>query len=306
MYDIIGDIHGHGNDLIQLLNHLGYQINEKGYYAHQTHNAIFLGDFIDRGRNQKLVLDTVIPMVKNGTAYAVMGNHEYNAIGFHTPDPKHKGVYLRPRNNKNIRQHIAFLNGYIDNPDELNYVIKFFKSLPLWLEIEGIRIIHACWDQQWIDVIKSKIGGNIMTDEFFIAANTIGTKEFYAVERILKGVEISLPEGFSFNDKDNNTRTAIRADWWNQKAKYIKDYDSAKKWDIGEAKHFPIPDDVPKYSENLPLCFIGHYWHSGRPKALSKNIACLDYSVAKGHDGKLVAYRWQGESVINDEHFVYV
>jgi hypothetical protein len=39
--------------------------------------------------------------------------------------------------------------------------------------------------------------------------------------------------------------------------------------------------------------------------ALADNIACLDYSVAKP-GGKLVAYRWDGEKVLNKNKYVFV
>ena len=41
----------------------------------------------------------------------------------------------------------------------------------------------------------------------------------------------------------------------------------------------------------------------GEPEPLARNVACLDYSVAK--EGKLVAYRWQGESVLAKENFTH-
>lgn len=47
---------------------------------------IFLGDFIDRGPKIRETLQIVRAMVDAGTALAVMGNHEYNAICFHSPE----------------------------------------------------------------------------------------------------------------------------------------------------------------------------------------------------------------------------
>ena len=303
MYDIIGDIHGHGNDLIQLLRHLGYR-KEGECWRHPTHKAIFLGDFIDRGQNQRLVLDTVMPMVQQGVAYAVMGNHEFNALGFHTPDPDNPEAWLRKRSDKNIHQHLAFLQEYLDNSQKLGEVLAFFRSLPLWLEIEGIRIIHACWDQQCIDFLGRELGGNIINHDFLVAAHRTGTRAHMAVERILKGAEITLPEGCYFFDKDNNIRTSVRADWWNSQARQIGDYTSVSRLNLGEVAELPIPDHVPAYDARQPLCFIGHYWHRGTPVALSRNVACLDYSVAKGD--KLVAYRWEGERTLNNANFHYL
>ena len=42
----------------------------------------------------------------------------------------------------------------------------------------------------------------------------------------------------------------------------------------------------------------------GAPDRLAPNIACLDYSAAKP-GGKLVAYRWSGERVLERENFVW-
>jgi hypothetical protein len=50
---------------------------------------------------------------------------------------------------------------------------------------------------------------------------------------------------------------------------------------------------------------VGRYWLSAtRPALLAENVACLDYSVAKG--GLLCAYRWDGERKLTSERFVWV
>ena len=53
-----------------------------GCWRHPDRQVIFLGDFIDRGPKIPEVLEIVRPMVEQGAALAVMGNHELNAIGF--------------------------------------------------------------------------------------------------------------------------------------------------------------------------------------------------------------------------------
>jgi hypothetical protein len=51
--------------------------------------------------------------------------------------------------------------------------------------------------------------------------------------------------------------------------------------------------------------FVGHYWMQGTtPTRLAPNVACLDWSVARG--GPLVAYRFDGESEIDNARFVAV
>ena len=60
-----------------------------------------------------------------------------------------------------------------------------------------------------------------------------------------------------------------------------------------------------EYSHESPPVFLGHYWMEGEPVPLSPNIACLDYSVAKP-GGKLVAYRWDGEQILDPGKYVWV
>jgi len=80
-FDIIGDIHGYADELVQLLKKMDY-VKENGFYRHPEldRKAIFVGDFIDRGPKIRETLSIVKAMVKNDAAQALMGNHEYNAL----------------------------------------------------------------------------------------------------------------------------------------------------------------------------------------------------------------------------------
>ena len=61
---------------------------------------------------------------------------------------------------------------------------------------------------------------------------------------------------------------------------------------------------MPYYGPDQPLLFMGHYWLSGKPAALTSNIACLDYSAVKG--GRMVAYRLDQEQSLSNDKFVWV
>ncbi|MEH0157332.1 polynucleotide kinase-phosphatase [Limibacter armeniacum] len=84
-FDIIGDVHGCFDELVLLLDKLGYQITEvpeaNGNYGLQVippqgRQAIFLGDLVDRGPKSPEVLKLVISMVRSGAALCVPGNHD--------------------------------------------------------------------------------------------------------------------------------------------------------------------------------------------------------------------------------------
>ncbi|WP_019531295.1 metallophosphoesterase [Dasania marina] len=302
-YDIIGDIHGHGDELIKLLEHMGYQLSESGY-CHPNRKVIFLGDFIDRGeqlRQHQRLLNVVMPMVNNGHALAVMGNHEFNALAFHT---KHEGEPLRSHTVKNIEQHQAFLNEYQDEPALKQTVLDFFWELPIWLELDGLRVIHACWHDEHIKTMKDIAPKRKLTHEILVEASTEGTAAYEALEVLLKGIEVELPEGIIFKDKGGHERTAVRVQWWNNGGTKLGDITAPTDIDIGDAADLPIPEHVRQYCSDAPPCFIGHYWLKGEPAPLAPNVACLDYSIAK--EGKLVAYRWDGEHKLVSHHFSYV
>jgi len=125
MYDLIGDIHGQADALERLLATLGYT-RRRGCHRHPGRQVIFLGDFIDRGPKIRETLAIVRPMIESGAARAVMGNHELNALAFHTPDPDTPGEYLRPRNEKNCRQHAETMRQL--PADELQSTLQWFRT----------------------------------------------------------------------------------------------------------------------------------------------------------------------------------
>ena len=66
---------------------MGYE-ETNGVLRHpEGRRAVFLGDFIDRGPEIRRTHEIVRGMVEAGSALAVMGNHELNALHFTTPDP---------------------------------------------------------------------------------------------------------------------------------------------------------------------------------------------------------------------------
>jgi hypothetical protein len=303
-YDIVGDIHGCAKTLVVLLGKLNYKIVD-GVYQHPERQVIFLGDFVDRGPFQRDVIKIVRPMIEHGFAQSVMGNHEYNAIAYAT-ESKDGTDYLRKHTPKNDKQHQAFLDAYPFKSLDYLEIIEWFKTLPLWLDLDGLRVIHACWDHTLIDYIQAETGSNYLTEGFLHRSSNRKEQAHRAIETILKGMEIRLPEGHHFHDKDGNVRHEIRVAWWNQSA---SNYQEAYLGPEHARTH--IPDDkiqgdhLIDYSHDEPPVFLGHYWMEGDPELLAPNIACTDYSVAKP-GGKLGAYRWSGETELDKNNFVTV
>src|SRR3981081_3733406 len=91
---VIGDVHGQYDKLVALLRHLRYH-DTGGGWRHPDRTAVFVGDLIDRGPRQAATVDLVRRMVDACAARCILGNHEFNAIAWATPDPDRPGEPLR-------------------------------------------------------------------------------------------------------------------------------------------------------------------------------------------------------------------
>ena len=303
MIDLIGDIHGHADKLEELLLKLGYTKRE-GYYEHPIRTVLFVGDYIDRGPKIRETLEIVKGMVDHGSAIALMGNHEYNALCFHFQETE--GGHLRKHLIKNIVQHYETLRQFQNRQDEYEAYLEWFKTLPLFHETDGFRAVHACWDEKTIKFLQQALHNNRLTDDLIHQSVQLGTPLNKAIELTLKGKEIALPHGLYFTDKDGTQRTDIRIKWWENPEKT-----TYKEISVEPLPDFPeIPVDISMfkdtdyYNENEKVVFFGHYWLKGTPLLYRENICCLDFSIARG--GYLVAYSFDGEKVLDETKLTYV
>lgn len=301
-YDIIGDIHGHATKLKELLAKLGYKKTENTYKHPEGRKVIFLGDYIDRGKEEETVIQIVKNMVENKDALAIMGNHEFNAICYAT---EVQGKYIREHTSKNTSQHQAFLDEYPFGSEKHKEAIEWFKTLPIFLEIDNIKCIHATWDEESITHLRKFLNKDNSLKENVVKYFVEGSEFYELIETVLKGVEYTLPEGMNWTDKDGFTRETMRFNWF--KDRKLSEKITYKNSALSMPDHVDLPDveienAMPAYNGEY-LVFFGHYWLNGKPSKQTNKIACLDYSVAK--DGLLVCYRWNGEKEIINQNFIY-
>lgn len=144
--------------------------------------------------------------------------------------------------------------------------MEWFKAIPLWLDLDSIRVVHACWHQLYT-----------------------------AVEILLKGPEISLPPyGTSkFKDTDGTARAKARIRWWDRDATTLRE--------IAEIPpHAKNEDDQPCpslgdievdekalsyiYTNEVPV-FFGHSWHRDKPQPKrdwTDYCACVGLQCGEG------------------------
>jgi len=314
-YDIIGDVHGCADQLEELLAGMDYRrAGAHGEYRHPHRQAIFVGDLIDRGAQQLEALRLVKQMVEAGSAQIVMGNHEFNALAYHTEWPRGGGKFLRPHSEKNADQHHAFLE-QVTGADRDEY-LKWFTTLPLWLDLGGLRVVHACWHEESMAVVEQRCGSNapFANVEHLVAASDPDDALYGAVETLLKGPEISLAKYHQppYRDKDDHERDSARLQWWNGSGHTLRDLAEmgGNFTTMSGEPYPPLPQlEVPAeertytHSDRIPV-FYGHYWRQGRPERgldWTDYTACVDFSAVRG--GSLVAYRWSGEKRVREANY---
>jgi hypothetical protein len=323
-YDVIGDVHGCASKLKGLLAALGYE-TRSGVHRHPERQAIFIGDIIDRGDEHKETIDLIRAMVDAESAYLVMVNHEFNAISYATPNPEIPGEYMRPRNEKNRRNHEAFLEQVQLHRGFYASCIEWFKTLPRYLDLGGLRVIHACWNDKALDVLNRAMKpGEPMSTEFVVKANQKGAPEHEAIEVLLKGPETNLREYGQpdFQYPGDRVRHEARIRWWNPGGRTLRELvEIAPGTVTSTGDPYPeLPDDRCRehetaydYGTEKPIVFYGHYWRKWNPDRLpewapekgldwTKNTVCVDFSAVRG--GPLVAYRRDGEVEADPAKFV--
>lgn len=310
-YDVIGDVHGHADKLIGLLRQMGYE-QRSGAWRHSERTAVFVGDLIDRGPQQRESIDIPRAMVDAGAAHMVLGNHEFNAIAYgqwNAGRHDYCRSHLGESGKKHLDQHEAFIDQIgLDTPAHRD-AIAWFRTLPLWLDLDRLRVVHACWNDAAIDHLEpllNETGG--ITDELIADGSTRGHLTHDAIETIVKGPEIDLGRR-AYLDKGGHRRNSARRRWWDESARTLRGIAQIPPGTTDPSgSPFPPLPETPiagarehAYTGGVPV-IVGHYWETGTPTILGPNAACVDYSAGKG--GPLVAYQWNGETELTDANFV--
>ncbi len=304
--DLIGDVHGCAISLCLLLDRLGYR-RIGGVYQHPSRRALFIGDIVDRGPMIREALHIVRAMVEAGQAQIIMGNHEYNLLCYLTLKPDGTG-YLREHTPRHQRILQQTLDQFAGHPRELDDYLQWFLQLPLFIETERFRAVHACWHQGLIDRFKAEQGGNRIDHDFLLRSAVEDSFEWDVMDRLLRGTHLRLPNDEVIVSRDGFRRRFFRTKFWASHPERLGDV---------VFQPDPLPEHIARqlltaeqradliyYGPEERLLFMGHYWCEGRPEPVAPNIACIDFSAVKY--GKLVAYRLDNETKLQASKFVWV
>lgn len=303
MYDIIGDIHGHYDLLVSLLEKLGYT-EENGVYSHLERKVIFTGDIIDRGDKIRPTIILVRKMVEAGNAYCILGNHELNAILYETLDKS--GKYLRKRLLKYRLPLNKTLEEFKNNRDELLNHIKWFRTLPIYLDLGNLRIVHGGWNDNHISLINNYTKNSQKLKKSFLKNYLTIPELKIAVNELIKGKEFVLPKDLLLKDDRGIIRRQFRIKWWESaEGKTFQEIAFGNKFELPA---YSIPKEllpqITPYPQTAPPVFLGHYCLPKRAKIFQGNVCCVDSCVIRNQ--RLTAYRWNGEQILSKKNLVKV
>ncbi len=301
-YDIIGDVHGQAKELVALLKKMGYS-KTQGVWDHNTRKAVFVGDFISRGPNSRKVISIVRDMVNNHSAHAILGNHELNAIAHFTRNKQGRPFRLATGSNKKILDRLKA--EFSDNPLLFKDTIKWLRRLPFFLDFGAIRVVHAYWSHENRALITHKMEKNRLTKALLDEIYTVKSDFGDAVRQTTRGVELRLPRDLIIKDDKNIRRTNFRIKWWERpEGKTFNDLNYGNKFVL---PNYTVPPELlfpfKVYSPGEPIVFVGHYCIDTGPLIPTENVCCVDNCIANG--GKLAAYRWNGESTLQEANFIF-
>lgn len=330
--DIVGDIHGEADALRRLLHTLGYN-------AHGEHprgrRLVFLGDLCDRGPDSPAVIELVRGLVERDLAQCILGNHELNLL---RRDAKHGNRWYL--DTAHPEQRGEFQHSRPAAAERVSGWHDFFRSLPLALERDDLRVAHAAWHGPSIDAARASTHESALEmfehcerallDELHRSglSDAAATEErAYAEALVTEAADVPVLESLARKDEWSQMNNPVRVItsgaeratrfpfWANGKWRMC---DRVRWWD-------EYPDATP--------VIVGHYWRiaadlpgsdvsGGKPDLFegtrhnewlgpAHNVFCVDFSVggryrerARGagvFKTRLAAVRWPEQELVFDD-----
>lgn len=135
--DVIGDIHGCFEELLVLLEKLGYK-KEEGLYRHpEGRLLVFLGDLCDRGPRSLDVLKLVKHLVQSGLALHCPGNHDDKLMRWC------QGRRVQVKHG--LETTVEEVENTEDPVETKRWIEHYLRELPLYLQFDqgGLIVVHA-------------------------------------------------------------------------------------------------------------------------------------------------------------------
>jgi Calcineurin-like phosphoesterase len=329
--DIVGDLHGEIDALKELLGHLGYDTGG----VHPTgRRLVFIGDLTDRGPDSPALIDFVSGLAARGLAQCVLGNHELNLL---RREPKEGNGWFFEDNHDHGKG--KFLSSRAIAADCRSGVTRFLSGLPLALERNDLRLVHAAWHGMSIEAIRSSTAGVLeLYQKHHARAVRLGKdtgladreeveKEEWREELTNRDVSVPMLPAVAALDALYQNASPVRIVTSGLERIAETPFFAGGKWRMVNRSRW-----WDEYREDIPV-IIGHYWrwptsssrdaHSkGEPDLFDglapqqwfgakRNVFCVDFAVgarykeretgADQFECRLAAVRWPERVLVFDD-----
>ncbi len=335
--DIIGDVHGEIEVLLQLLDVLGYDSHGNSMDGRRL---IFLGDLIDRGPDSPAVVDKVIDLVNAGRAQCLLGNHELNILLGRPLSGN--GWFIQPNP---VEGPVEFHSRRVQ-PGQIDAYNRFFAGLPLVLESKSLRLVHACWHPASVARIRRDMTSSTTTIDLYRQYEIDVRKKLHEAElahmveeeNMFYSVALDDP-GWSAEILPAHAEAELIAQNGNPIRVLTTGSVQIARAPFFAMGHWHMADRCQwwdNYDDDVPVV-IGHFWRRfnkavdrisgvfGRDvfegidshewMGKRRNVYCVDYSVGQLHkerqlvpgdafNGKLAALRYPEWQVYHDDGLV--
>lgn len=147
-FDILGDVHGCYDEMLELLFKLGYRLTfgepEPGkpmvltsFVPPEGRTLLYAGDLVDRGPHSELVLGFASQVFYLQKQVGVLGNHDHKLMRA----LKGNGVKVKPDLQVTVDSIKAHGQRFVNN------CLNFLISQPVRLESEGLILVHAAYKE---------------------------------------------------------------------------------------------------------------------------------------------------------------
>ena len=145
-YFCVSDIHGHYDILVESLKEKGWDPDN------MSHKLIFIGDVVDRGPQNKEVLEFVYKLHKENKAIFIMGNHDVFLLDFF------KGIFNKTVFNFNYNGHKKTIDQLLEYEiskdsnfkeeqkellDKYPHIYNMLESAPYFYEAGKYIFVHG-------------------------------------------------------------------------------------------------------------------------------------------------------------------
>lgn len=329
--DIIGDIHGELQALETLLHHLGYKSD--GSHP-QGRRLVFVGDLCDRGPDSPGVIALVRRLIEAERAQAILGNHELNLL---KGDRKHGNNWFWDVENPDEHKFEPYARARIEQRQEL---LDFLEQLPIALQREDLRVVHAAWDDSALQQVLLQAGKppqqlfkewDQATQQHLQESGLHAARDAEKArwKQALKDPNADIPmlDAMGRYSELRQMRNPLRILTSGVERAATQPFFSSGEWRF--ADRIKWWDD---YEHATPM-IVGHYWRQFKPvdrrqfgkgdpnlfenvpptswHGAAGNVFCVDFSVGgryqerysgqtPGHNTRLAALRWPERSLVLD------